>query len=104
MNANAAKEILDKITYKPKFELVTWDYENGSIEVNLGHWVPDIKKLPGKAQTFISICHKLTKKQLRKMGETDLLNWARTRILILEEHEMNEWMCYEGSHVKEPHP
>lgn len=102
MNANAAKEILDKITYKPKFEIVVWEYEDGSMTVNLGHWVPDVKKLP--AETFISIGRQLTKEQLRKMGETDLLNWARTRILILEEHEMNEWMCYEGSHVKEPHP
>lgn len=105
--------IVKKITYKPgwRFNVASryfdyqptrpWDIDRVIITITA-----PMPNLNGDGTTVDVISQKQIEcLQLERMKDEDILDyWITHCILDLEKHEMDEWLKFDGFHVREPHP
>lgn len=100
-----AIEIVDKITYKPKSMLqASWHLHIGYLEIRILQMMRSLEYPYEEFTPIHLVCHIDELMLANFRDERDLIVFVRDQIRSMEEHEMNEWLKFEGKNVVDPHP
>jgi hypothetical protein len=99
MTLQEARNLLNRITYKPgwKFALSGYDYGNKTyLEIE----ITTICAVTGKHDCLL---RNLTCLDLSSFDNEEFINKLRYFVLLTETHELDEWLKIDGFAINDPH-
>jgi len=105
MDAAEAQRIVEKLNYKPGWELLCYPDPGprGGVIFRFGKDEPDCE-LKGDAVRPLMFTSALSRDELRPLDRDDVLRFIFDTVAKRELHEVEEWLRYDGQPLKEPHP
>ena len=117
MRYHEAKDLVEKLTYKPGWTITprdshdfTWEMDGtrgyrvpAILHIDLQHRAPD-STAPSMMPIRIVSGYAYDTASLRDMPKDFFLGDIRRQLHTLECHEVDEWLKLDGKHVVDPHP
>jgi hypothetical protein len=105
MDVAEAQRIVEKLTYKPGWELQCYPDPGpaGGVILRFGKDEPDCE-LGGDAIRPLMLTAAFSASDLRQLDEHAFLASIFDTVARRELHEVEEWLRYDGAPLKEPHP
>ena len=95
--------ILAKITYKPTWTFELMNKSDSYLTLYVRWRVPDVMR-PDQIVELVKVVVLDTLSLVRITDDEVVRHHITAAIRDAEMHEMNEWFCFEGKHVRDPHP
>lgn len=106
MDTDEVRRIVEKLTYKPGWVLECYPDEGprGGVIFRFGKDELDSEINDGEATRALMLTTSLSRDELRPLGRDEILQFVFDTVAKRELHEIEEWLRFDGTPLKEPHP